>query len=127
MVAPSRGIYLHFKIVVTIFYCIETIIKLYVSINLDYFQCCRLLSAHELDLVFAFFLTFTNFPNRYYLLSISPAGPAAALAALQRPSVATVGAAVAAARAAPGGPPTPVGGVLVAGSLTALGRRQLAG
>ncbi len=79
------------------------------------------LSAHDLDRVFLFFFfTFTNFLSRYYLLSISPA---AALAALQLPSVATVGAAVAAARAAPGGPPTPVGGVLVAGSSTALGRR----
>ncbi len=119
MVAPSRGIYLHFKIVFTIFYCIEKIIKIYVSINFDYFQCCRLLSAHDLDIVSAFFLTFTNFPSRYYLLSISPAAPAAALAALQRPSLATVGAAVAAASDCPGG--------LVAGSSTALGRRQLAG
>jgi hypothetical protein len=55
MVAPSRGIYLHFKIVLTIFYCIETIIKKYVSSNLDNFQCCRLLSAHDLDRVFYFF------------------------------------------------------------------------
>ncbi len=55
MVAPSRGIYLHFKIVLTIFYFIETIIKKYVSSNLDNFQCCRLLSAHDLDRVFYFF------------------------------------------------------------------------
>jgi hypothetical protein len=95
------------------------------SLTIEYFSFRRLLSEHCL---------FHNF-FLYFLLSLIlsyfrclhhglPVAPAAALAALQRPSVATIGAKVAAARAAPHRSP-PLGRVLVAGS--ALGRRQLAG
>ncbi len=127
MVAPSRGIYLHFKTDVTIFTVLKRLLKYTWAALSIIFSVVVFYQHMILDSFLPFCLLSLILQCRHYLLSVSPAAPAAALAALQRPSVATVGAAVAASRAAPSRASHPIEEVLVTGSSPALGRRQLAG